>query len=78
VEGNQLVALPCACLALPHLRYIRVRNNFMHPIFWPDYMANRDTPLSLRDLAGLLIKQLGLDSRYGTSLPPEAKAILDS
>ena len=76
VEGNQLVALPCSCLAIPHLRYVRVRNNFMHPIFWPDYMKHNDTPQKLEDLAGLLIKQLEIDNRYGESLPQQAKDIL--
>ncbi|XP_067949228.1 uncharacterized protein [Watersipora subatra] len=78
VEGNQLVALPCACLAIPNLRYIRVRNNFMHPIFWPGYMKDNDEPQSLRDLSGLLMKQLDLDTRYGSKLPKAAKDILSS
>ena len=78
VEGNQLVALPCATLAIPHLRYIRVRNNFMHPIFWPEYMKDNDVPQSLRDLSGLLMKQLELDLRYGRKLPKLAKEILNT
>lgn len=77
VEGNQLVALPCTCLGLPNLRYIRVRNNFMHPIFWPEYMKSYERPLTLRDMSGLLIKQMGLDKKYGDQLPTQAREILD-
>ena len=76
VEGNQLPALPCACLALHHLRYIRVRNNFMHPLFWPDHMEGKDTPFKLQDQAGLLIKQLDIDTRYGENVPEKAKQFL--
>lgn len=77
LEGNQLLSLPCACLALHHLRYIRVRNNFMHPIFWPESTRDNYIPQRLSDLAGLYIKQFEIDKRYGENLPSEARQFLN-
>lgn len=64
-------------MGLRNLHYIRVRNNFMHRIFWPDSTKKNDEPVKLKDQAGLFMKQLELDKRYGNALPLEAKAILD-
>ena len=41
VEGNQLPALSYGCLKLPNLKYLRVRNNFMHPLFWKESTQNQ-------------------------------------
>lgn len=48
----------------------------MHPLFWPDHMEGKDTPFKLQDQAGLLIKQLDIDTRYGENVPEKAKQFL--
>ena len=40
LEGNQLVAMPTGLLRLHKLRLLKVTNNFMHPVFWKDAVAN--------------------------------------
>ena len=40
VEGNQLCALPCGALQLPSLKYLNVKNNYMHPLFWQEHSRN--------------------------------------
>ena len=42
VEGNQLTALPVGMLRLRRLESLRVRNNFLHPLFWKE--SSRNTP----------------------------------
>ena len=41
LEGNQLVAMPASILQLRRLRQLKVTNNFMHPLFWKDAMADQ-------------------------------------
>jgi len=41
VEGNQLVAMPAGVLRLHRLQQLKVINNFMHPVFWKDAMADQ-------------------------------------
>ena len=40
MEGNQLAAMPCTALKLRKLRYLRVTNNFMHPLLWRENSQN--------------------------------------
>ena len=39
-EGNQLPAMPVGALKLKEMKYLRVRNNFMHPLFWRENTKN--------------------------------------
>ncbi|KAK7480474.1 hypothetical protein BaRGS_00028291 [Batillaria attramentaria] len=57
LDGNQLPALPAGVLNL-RLTAIRVRNNFMHPLFWKDHTKKQ--PQRLLDMAMLELHQNGL------------------
>lgn len=59
LEGNQLAALPCGMLKLRELRYLRVINNFMHPLLWKENSQNN--PQRLSDMAATVCKREGLD-----------------
>nr|XP_054771313.1 uncharacterized protein LOC129279242 [Lytechinus pictus] len=63
LEGNQLPALPCGMLKLRDLHYLRVINNFMHPLLWRENSQNN--PQRLSDMAALVCKQEGLDCVEG-------------
>ncbi|XP_022102059.1 leucine-rich repeat-containing protein 63-like isoform X2 [Acanthaster planci] len=75
VEGNQLPALPCSALKLRKLRYLRVTNNFMHPLFWKENSQN--DPQRLLDLASLAVKQSGLDRFKPSVLPDSLHSVLN-
>ena len=40
VEGNQLGALPCGALQLTSLKYLNIKNNYVHPLFWQEHSRN--------------------------------------
>ena len=40
LEGNQLGALPMGALSL-NLKYLRITNNFMHPLLWRETTNNQ-------------------------------------
>ena len=40
LEGNQLGALPVGALYL-NLKYLRIQNNFTHPLMWRETAANQ-------------------------------------
>ncbi|XP_071511291.1 uncharacterized protein [Diadema antillarum] len=63
LEGNQIAALPSGMLKLRELKYLRVINNFMHPLFWKENSQNN--PQRLSDMAALVCKQEGLDALDG-------------
>ncbi|XP_076809144.1 uncharacterized protein LOC143452165 [Clavelina lepadiformis] len=44
VEGNELPGLPCGLLRL-NLSRVRIRNNFMSPLFWKENSTNSPQPL---------------------------------
>ncbi|XP_038051222.1 uncharacterized protein LOC119724305 [Patiria miniata] len=75
VEGNQLPALPCSALKLRKLRYLRVTNNFMHPLFWKENSQNE--PQRLLDLSSLAVKQSGLDIFRPSLLPDSLHSVLN-
>lgn len=53
VEGNELTGLPCGLLKLNLFR-IRVRNNYMNPLFWKE--SSKNDPQRLVDLCLLTLK----------------------
>lgn len=40
LEGNQLGAMPMGALSL-NLKYLKIRNNFMHPLLWRETVDNQ-------------------------------------
>ncbi|ELU10423.1 hypothetical protein CAPTEDRAFT_209667 [Capitella teleta] len=58
LEGNELAAMPAGALRLPGLQYLKVRNNFMHPLFWKENTTRE--PQRLMDMAALIFKQMNL------------------
>ncbi|CAH1782216.1 unnamed protein product [Owenia fusiformis] len=73
LEGNQLSSMPYGALRLPRLKYLRVTNNYMHPLFWKEHTKN--APQRLSDLAALCFTQSGRRARYKT-IPDEAEKLL--
>ncbi|XP_072039785.1 uncharacterized protein [Amphiura filiformis] len=65
VEGNQIPAMPSGALKLRRLRYLRVFNNFMHPLFWKDNSHNE--PQRLTDLSAVVFTENELETRYQLS-----------
>ncbi|XP_074657962.1 uncharacterized protein LOC141910963 [Tubulanus polymorphus] len=63
VDGNQLPALPCGALKL-NLKYIRVANNYMHPLFWEENTRNQ--PVRLVDIAANIFIGYQLQKRYSS------------
>ena len=41
LEGNQLGALPVGALHLNGLKYLKINNNFMHPLLWRETATNQ-------------------------------------
>ncbi|XP_064638734.1 leucine-rich repeat-containing protein 63-like isoform X2 [Lineus longissimus] len=74
LEGNQLPAMPCGALKLK-LRYLRVANNFMHPLFWEENTKNN--PQRLLDLSALAFSNAGLFRLY-KNIPEGDMKILNS
>ena len=64
--------MPCSALKLRSLRYLRVYNNFMHPVFWRESAHNE--PQRLTDLAAVVFTQYELEERY--QLPPDITKLL--
>lgn len=64
--------MPCGALKLRSLRYLRVYNNFMHPLFWKENSHNE--PQKLRDLAAVTFTQYELEERY--ELPSDMTKLL--
>ncbi|XP_071797975.1 uncharacterized protein [Asterias amurensis] len=75
LEGNQLPGMPCSALKLRKLRYLRVTNNFMHPLFWKE--NSRNEPQRLLDLSALTVKHCNLDGN-SRALPDFLCSVLDS
>ncbi|XP_022790288.1 leucine-rich repeat-containing protein 63-like [Stylophora pistillata] len=74
LEGNRLGALPVGALHL-RLKYVRIQNNFTHPLMWRETATNQ--PQRLGDLAALVVFGQGLHIK-NRDLPPEIKNILES
>lgn len=74
LEGNRLGALPVGALHL-RLKYVRIQNNFTHPLMWRETATNQ--PQRLGDLAALVVFGQGLHIKK-RDLPPEIKNILES
>ncbi|NXC46226.1 LRC63 protein, partial [Penelope pileata] len=72
-EGNQLSALPSGVLNLP-LQFLRIENNFMHPLIWNEKIQNQ--PQKLTHLAALCFSRNSLNGRY-PDLTEDIKKILD-
>ncbi|NWZ27973.1 LRC63 protein, partial [Asarcornis scutulata] len=72
-EGNQLSALPSGVLSLP-LKYLRIENNFIHPLLWNEKMQNQ--PQKLTHLAALCFSRNNLKERY-TDITEDIEKILD-
>lgn len=77
VEGNELAGLPCGLLRLNLFR-IRVRNNFMNPLFWKENSAN--DPQRLTDMCLVVIKSKVTkdDPRKMEKFPPEIVRAINS
>ncbi|XP_068531039.1 leucine-rich repeat-containing protein 63 isoform X2 [Anas acuta] len=72
-EGNQLSALPSGVLNLP-LKYLRIENNFIHPLLWNEKVQNQ--PQKLTHLAALCFSRNNLKERY-TDITEDIEKILD-
>uniref|UniRef100_A0A8C5QLS4 Leucine-rich repeat-containing protein 63 n=1 Tax=Leptobrachium leishanense TaxID=445787 RepID=A0A8C5QLS4_9ANUR len=72
VEGNNLPALPGGALKL-HLKYLRVGNNAMHPLFWRENTYIE--PQKLTDLAALTYTKNHV-VKFTADVPEEAVQIL--
>ncbi|XP_039255800.2 uncharacterized protein LOC120332587 [Styela clava] len=77
VEGNELPGLPCGLLRLNLFR-IRVRNNFMSPLFWKENAKN--DPQRLTDLCLLQVKVhvVKQDGDKMQRLPPDVMRSIHS
>ncbi|CAH2224060.1 leucine-rich repeat-containing 63 isoform X1 [Pelobates cultripes] len=74
IEGNKLPALPCGALKL-QLKYLRVGNNAMHPLFWRE--NTHIEPQRLADLAALTFSKNGTE-KYSAVIPEEVKQTLQN
>ncbi|XP_053560920.1 leucine-rich repeat-containing protein 63 [Bombina bombina] len=74
VEGNSLPALPCEALKLK-LKYLRVANNEMHPLFWRENTCIK--PQKLTDLAALSFAKNNM-WHHVKKIPNDVKKILDN
>ncbi|NXA33867.1 LRC63 protein, partial [Eudromia elegans] len=73
IEGNQLSALPSGLLNLP-LKFLRIENNFIHPLLWNE--QNQNQPQKLTHLAALCFSRNNLREIY-TDISEDIKKILD-
>jgi len=73
LEGNQLGALPVGALHL-NLKYLKINNNFMHPLLWRETATNQ--PQRLGDLSALTVFKAGIHIKT-RNLPPAIKNLLD-
>ncbi|XP_006825000.1 uncharacterized protein LOC100367292 [Saccoglossus kowalevskii] len=76
LEGNQLAALPSNALKFRYLRYLKVKNNFMHPLFWKENSTNQ--PQRLSDMAALIVKQRRINETHQRVIPDNINHILNS
>ncbi|XP_015766438.1 PREDICTED: uncharacterized protein LOC107345249 [Acropora digitifera] len=73
LEGNQLGALPMGALSL-NLKYLRITNNFMHPLLWRETANNQ--PQRLTDLSALAVFRAEIHPK-NQSLPEVLKKIME-
>ncbi|EDO39345.1 predicted protein [Nematostella vectensis] len=74
LEGNQLGAMPISTLFLP-LKYFRISNNFIHPLFWRETASNQ--PQRLLDLCALNVARHDQDIAAMIALPETLKKLLN-
>ncbi|KAL9965787.1 hypothetical protein ACROYT_G029634 [Oculina patagonica] len=74
LEGNQLGALPVGALYL-NLKYLRINNNFIHPLLWRESATNQ--PQRLGDLSAVAVFKAGIHIKV-RNLPPAIKNIMES
>ena len=60
LEGNQLGAMPVGALYL-NIKYLRISNNFTHPLFWRETATNQ---VQVRRLAVIERFSYDLEKRF--------------
>ncbi|XP_031555110.1 uncharacterized protein LOC116292017 [Actinia tenebrosa] len=75
LEGNQIRALPANILYL-RLKYLKISNNFIHPLFWRETASNQ--PQRLMDLCALVVNRTKQNSLKMALLPDSIKSFLKS
>ena len=69
MEGNELPGLPCGLLKINLFR-IRIKNNFMNPVFWVENSTN--APQRLSDICcHFLKKSVDKDKEITENFPEE-------